>query len=89
MTAAHTHYVIHHGNRGYGVRAVAQDMIVWQALDASAGSAAYLAQFLNSHARHLPASQVRAQLTPLGSDLATLRQHAEPDAADQDAERAS
>lgn len=67
-------YVMHIGRNGgaYGVRETTEDLLVWQAADASASSAAYLVAFLNAHARHLGAHEVRRLLCPLGSDLAAL-----------------
>jgi hypothetical protein len=67
-------YVMHIGrNAGpYGVRETTEDLLVWQAPDASASSAAYLVAFLNAHARHLGAHQARRALSVLGSALPAL-----------------
>lgn len=79
-----SNYVMHIGRNGgdYGVREVGTKLLVWQSDDASASSAAYLVAFLNSHARHVPASDVRRVLTALGSDLS-----AEASITDAPAER--
>ena len=67
-------YVMHIGrNKGaYGVRERTEDLLIWQADDASASSAAYLVAFLNAHARHLGAHEVRRLLGAFGSALAPL-----------------
>ena len=54
-------YVLHIGRNGgaYGVRERTEDLLIWQAEDAGASSAAYLVAFLNAHARHLGAHQAR------------------------------
>ena len=64
-------YVMHIGRNGgaYGVRETSEDLLIWQAEDASASSAAYLVAFLNAHARHVDAAQARRLLGPLGSTL--------------------
>jgi uncharacterized protein YecE (DUF72 family) len=67
-----SNYVMHIGRNGgsYGVREVGTELLVWQSELASASSAAYLVAFLNAHARHRSAADVRELLTGLGSDLA-------------------
>ena len=67
-------YVMHIGrNAGaYGVRERTEDLLIWQASDASASSAAYLVAFLNAHGRHLGAHEARRLLCAFGSDLTAL-----------------
>jgi hypothetical protein len=67
-------YVMHMGRNGagYGVHEKIEDLRVWEASDASPSSAAYLVTFLNAHARHLGAHEVRRALVPFGSELAPL-----------------
>ena len=67
-------YLIHMGHNatGYGVHEKIEDLRVWQAADANPSSAAYLVTFLNTHARHLGAHEVRRALCLFGSDLEPL-----------------
>lgn len=65
-------YKIHMSKAGHGVKESTEDLLVWQAGDASASTAAYLVAFLNAHAREVPAHRVRTLLVELGSDLASV-----------------
>lgn len=65
-------FIMHHVQQNYGVKETTEDLLVWQAADASASSAAYLVAFLNSHCRHIGAHEVRRLLGGLGSELPPL-----------------
>ena len=62
-----TTYVLHASSEGYAVRAVAENMIVWGAPDASPAGTAGLVTFLNAHAGDLPPALVRRMLDPFGN----------------------
>jgi hypothetical protein len=62
-------YVLHASTRGYGVRAVQEDLLVWAAPDASPAGTAGLVTFLNTHGADLPPAVVRRMLGAFGSAL--------------------